>query len=262
MKWLNQDMKKKIYFVTNSDKSRKMIQDKFKKYFRIIINLKNIYTSSYAVAEKIKEKENKNEIKELAYVIGKSGILDELKEHHIDVKQEDHNEKKYEDFRIDDVDPNITSVVCGFDSTINAYKIAYASSCLRYNKNCQFFVTCPDQHHVSCDGSILPGTASYWKPVQCATNIDPVVAGKPNPFLMEKLIKDHHLESKKENERIVMIGDTIETDVHFGKNNTVSTLLVLSGTTKEKDLDYYYFKENNNKPDFIIDNIFEIFRLY
>jgi len=186
LEWLNRDMKKKIYFVTNSDKSRRMIQDKFKKYFRILIDLENIYTSSFAVAEKIKEnkKQNRYTKKELVYVIGKDGIIEELEQHGIDVKQEDHNEKKYEDFRIDDVDPNITSVVCGFDSTINAYKIAYASSCLRYNKNCQFFVTCPDQHHVSCDEIILPGTASYWKPIQCATNIDPIVAGKPNPFLM------------------------------------------------------------------------------
>jgi len=60
-----------------------------------------------------------------------------------------------------------------------------------------------------------------------------------------------------------MIGDTIETDIFFGKGTNVSTLLVLSGVTKENDLNNnIYNHEHYSKPDFIINNVFEIFQLY
>ena len=49
-----------------------------------------------------------------------------------------------------------------------------------------------------------------------------------------------------------MIGDTINTDVKFGRNSGMKTLLVLSGvTTRQKLLDH----PDEEKPDYFVEGL-------
>ena len=63
--------------------------------------------------------------------------------------------------------------------------------------------------------------------------------GKPTPRLFEILRKEHGLESE-ELSKFIMIGDTLKTDIMFGNNSGIDTLVVLSGNTTVPELEHVY----------------------
>lgn len=50
-----------------------------------------------------------------------------------------------------------------------------------------------------------------------------------------------------------MIGDSLKTDILFGNNNNIDTLLVLSGITPS--LDEVYDKNNDIYPAYYLNNL-------
>lgn len=68
----------------------------------------------------------------------------------------------------------------------------------------------------------------------CLPGVEPVYCGKPNKMTFENIVKDHKLEGKES--KFVMIGDYIETDIKFGINSGIDTILVLTGVSKEEDI--------------------------
>ena len=68
-----------------------------------------------------------------------------------------------------------------------------------------------------------------------------------------------YLESKYgvDRKRICMVGDRLDTDVLFGTENGLQSLLVLSGVTSEEKL---LDPETTITPDFYADNINAFFQ--
>lgn len=56
--------------------------------------------------------------------------------------------------------------------------------------------------------------------------------------------------------RICMVGDRLDTDVLFGTDNGLQSLLVLSGVTTEEKL---LSQENTITPDYYADSIVDFF---
>ena len=56
--------------------------------------------------------------------------------------------------------------------------------------------------------------------------------------------------------RICMVGDRLDTDILFGTDNGLKSLLVLSGVTSEEKL---LSQENTITPDFYADSIADFF---
>ena len=55
--------------------------------------------------------------------------------------------------------------------------------------------------------------------------------GKPSKMLSDLIAKDHDLDPK----RCLFVGDRLDTDIRFGNENGMASLLVMSGvTTAEK----------------------------
>ncbi|CAM9454986.1 unnamed protein product, partial [Discosporangium mesarthrocarpum] len=59
-----------------------------------------------------------------------------------------------------------------------------------------------------------------------------VVVGKPSPILIQQLMEDFSLDRS----RTIMVGDRLDTDIMFGNAGNISTVLVLTGVSEEKDL--------------------------
>lgn len=59
-------------------------------------------------------------------------------------------------------------------------------------------------------------------------------AGPPSSACarLSHMVNSYHFDP----ERTIMIGDRLDTDIAFGKNGGVSTLLVLTGVTSEASL--------------------------
>ena len=92
-----------------------------------------------------------------------------------------------------------------------------------------FIATNPDKYTM-IDNYRAPGCGSLISPIEIATQIKANVAGKPNPFIIEHIIKENNLNKSE----CLMIGDNLETDISFGKNAGIDSLCVLTGVSTEK----------------------------
>lgn len=61
---------------------------------------------------------------------------------------------------------------------------------------------------------------------------EPTVAGKPNTFMLLDIAAKFGFSPDK----LCMVGDRLDTDVLFGQQGGLTTLLVLSGVTTEEEL--------------------------
>ena len=83
--------------------------------------------------------------------------------------------------------------------------------------------------------------------------------GKPSKALIDSLVKQHGLNAS----RTLMVGDRLDTDIEFGKNGGLKTLLVLSGVTREEELQRILKDTSSDKhPDFIASSLADFSSYY
>lgn len=114
--------------------------------------------------------------------------------------------------------------VMGIDRGINFQKVAEATLLVR--AGIPFYTTNTDKTFPTPRGEI-PGSGAWVSVIQTATNVEPIIAGKPFPFLMELSLEK--LGTKKE--ETLVVGDRLETDIAAGQSVGCPTALVLSGVS-------------------------------
>ena len=95
-----------------------------------------------------------------------------------------------------------------------------------------FFATNPDKTFPTPRGEI-PGAGAWISVITTATEIEPIYAGKPFPFMME-LSLERLGTSKAET---LVVGDRLETDIAAGQAVGCPTALVLSGVSTQAQAD-------------------------
>ncbi|KAG0004765.1 hypothetical protein BGZ65_012759 [Modicella reniformis] len=243
---------KRLVFVTNnSTLSRANYVKKFQK-LGIEASETDIFSSAFATAVYLKEMVNFPSDK-YVYVIGESGIVDELKE--VGIKCKGHAEDngtimEHADFNTIEDDPSIGAVVCGFDLNLNYRKLAKAFKYLSNKEsNVQFILTNADTTFPSPSG-IYPGTGSLVQPLIHSLKRQPLIMGKPNKPMLDCFFSNYKTNPAK----TCMVGDRLDTDIDFGLQGNIATLLVLTGVSHEQEaLD----PEQPIKPTFIIQSFGE-----
>ena len=113
----------------------------------------------------------------------------------------------------------------------------------------RFLATNTDATYPIRDGVVVPGSGTYVAAIATASGKKPeLVFGKPSIMMLEQIIKDYDLDRSK----TVMVGDRLDTDIVFGHNGNIKTLLVLTGVSKLHDLEHH---EVTVKPDFIAPSV-------
>jgi 4-nitrophenyl phosphatase/phosphoglycolate phosphatase len=245
---------KKMFFVTNnSTKSRKGYKKKFDSLGLDSVPADEIFSSSFAAAAYL---ENTEFIKtgKKVYVIGEIGICDELDligVPHIGGPSDAEKAPNMGPGGRMDVDPDVGAVIVGFDRTINYYKIQYAQLCINEH-GAQFIATNLDAVTHLTDAQEWAGNGSMVGAIKGCTGQEPTVVGKPSPLMIEYLEKKYGMDRS----RICMVGDRLDTDVLFGTDNGLKSVLVLSGVTSEDKL---LSPDNSITPDFYADTINDFF---
>lgn len=117
-------------------------------------------------------------------------------------------------------------------------------------------------------GFVVPGTGTIVKAIETCAERKAVVMGKPESWLCEIFFKDWNENDSK---KILMIGDRLNTDIWFGKNNNFQTLLVESGVHKIDKVQEIVDQLNNGTadpelakqvPDFYIPCLGDLFNNY
>ena len=171
-----------------------------------------VITSSQAVAHAVAQKFPRGT---KVFMIGEDGLRLPLEQ------------KGFEIVSVENA-PQAEVVVMGFDRGINFAKGSEAAVLVR--KGIPFYATNMDKTFPTPRGEI-PGAGAWISVITTATDIQPIVAGKPFPFLMELSLEK--LGTKKE--ETLVVGDRLETDIAAGQAVGCPTALVLSGvSTREQ----------------------------
>ncbi|KAF9452116.1 p-nitrophenyl phosphatase [Macrolepiota fuliginosa MF-IS2] len=224
---------KKVVFVTNNaTKSRKSYKKKFDQV-GLEAHVDEIYGSAYAAAVYISSVIKLPKDKKV-YVIGQEGLEEELHDEGISfLGGTDPADNTLDSFNLKDftVDPDVAAVVCGLDTQINYTKLSKAFQFLTRNPECLFIATNEDSTFPSAHG-LLPGAGSISAPLRFALGRDPVCTGKPANTMLDCVKAKINFDPK----RTIMVGDRLNTDILFGQNGGLATLLVLTGITSEADI--------------------------
>ena len=120
--------------------------------------------------------------------------------------------------------PEAQVVVMGMDRGVSFEKISEATLLIR--KGVRFYATNMDKTFPTPRGQI-PGAGAWASVIITATNVEPIVAGKPFPFLMELSLE----KLRSTNAETLVVGDRLETDIAAGQRVGCRTALVLSGVS-------------------------------
>ncbi|RLG84362.1 MAG: haloacid dehalogenase [Thermoprotei archaeon] len=198
----------KVIFITNnSSRSRKEYVEKL---YSVGLNVsdKDVLTSGFIVAEYLKRRGGK------AFVIGEAGLFNELINAGLQV--------------VSDL-PKVDYVVVGFDRYLTYNKLAKA---VEYILKGALFIATNSDTSLPINGKIVPGTGAIIAAISAVTGKKPdFIAGKPNPWIIKYVEGKYKVNRNK----ILIIGDRLDTDIQLGKNTNVDTMLVLTGVTKIND---------------------------
>jgi 4-nitrophenyl phosphatase len=134
-------------------------------------------------------------------------------------------------------------IVMGLDRAFSFEKAVEAALLVR--SGVPFYATNPDKTFPSPRG-LIPGAGAWYSVVTTATDVHPIVAGKPFPFLMELSLE----KLGTMNEETLVIGDRIDTDIAGGQAVGCPTALVLTGVSTREEGERW-----TPKIDIIVDDL-------
>lgn len=224
-------------------KTRAEYYEKFKK-LNISAEPHQIFPTSYLSALYLSREPSRK----LVYCFGSEAMKKEME--NLNVKYFGfENEEELNQIDIDKWNQfkrrnDVTHVLCGFDPKFNLTKVCMASSYI--SNGAQFIVTNMDnQLPLSNEDITLPDVGAMVASVSVATGKSPdFIVGKPSELAF-KAIKE--LNPEIDIKSTVMFGDRLDTDIQFGINCELSTVLTLTGITSETDA-----RQSSIKPDYII----------
>jgi 4-nitrophenyl phosphatase len=143
------------------------------------------------------------------FAIGEEGLIEALRA------------KNFQPLSVEEA-LNAQALVMGIDRQINFDKMREATLLVRAGK--PFYATNPDKTFPTPRGEI-PGAGAWISVVVTATDVEPIYAGKPYPYIIELALERLGLPK----EQALVVGDRLETDIAAGQAFGSPTALVLSG---------------------------------
>ena len=191
--------------------------------FGVYLERRQIVNSSQATASYLRQRHpNGGPV----FVVGEQGLKIEL---------------AAQGFYESDLEP--LAVVVGLDRTITYEKLKKAGLLVR--AGAPFIATNPDKTYPTPEG-LVPGSGVFVGAVQAASDVDPVIIGKPEPEMYRLALHRMGLLP----EQVLVVGDRLETDIAGAQKLKCRTALVLSGvSTLEQSQSWH------PAPEYIAENL-------
>ncbi|PHJ25507.1 had family iia protein [Cystoisospora suis] len=170
----------------------------------------------------------------LVYVIGEQGLLDELQAKGFTTIGGPSDNGQMLDFAKNkdlavDYRKDVGTVLVGLDRGFNYYKLQYAQLCLNFNKGSLFLATNRDGVGNFTPSQVWAGAGGMVSAVEAVTKRKATVIGKPSYILREFILR--HVLGDTPLDRVCLIGDRLDTDIHFAQRLGVRSVLALTGVT-------------------------------
>eukprot|EP00347_Sterkiella_histriomuscorum_P020427 403337848 len=257
---------KKIFFITNSSgKTRQQYLETFHRIGYQSCTAEQIYGSAYTTANYIKEKYP--EVKKCR-VVGMNSIRKELEfqgieseggedmpifESNQDVEKKVMNIKDFENYSLD---REVSAVVVGLDTKFTYSKLAIASMYIQTH-GAKFIATNGDAYD-NVNGRKMPGAGAMVNSIlytldqadKSRESFKPEIIGKPNPYVIELIMKENQICDKS---KMIMIGDRPDTDILLGTNAGIDKCLTLTGVVESLDEIPSWIEKNPGcKPTYVM----------
>lgn len=188
-----------------------------------------ILTSAVATAAYLKRLEP---VGAPVYVIGEIGLVAALRE---------------AGFWLDERSPKYVCV--GLDTALTYEKLKRAALAIR--AGAQLIATNPDTTLPTEEG-LTPGCGSILAALETATDVKPLVVGKPSAAIIDLAIEIIGAERG----RTAIIGDRLDTDALAGLRAGIDRILILTGVHQVADIDRF-----EARPNWVVDSLPEFLRL-
>lgn len=225
--FLNQLEKMNIefrFFTNNSSKNAQFYIDRIRK-MGYPAKYEMMMTANHVIIQYLKSEIHEKKV----YVLGTEYLVKDLSDAGIKLVEKE---------------PDV--VVVGFDTTLSYERVVKACNFIR--KGAFFLAVNPDYNCPVQDG-FIPDCGSICAMITASTGVKPIYFGKPTSYTLEYILKNTGLKE----EEIVFVGDRLYTDIAIGDKNNITTILVLSGETTEKDVINSYIK-----PKLIFESLKEV----
>ena len=146
---------------------------------------------------------------------------------------------------------NADVVITSFDTSLTYEKLNIACRLIR--NGAEYLSTHPDFNCPTEDG-FIPDSGAIAALVTASTGVTPTYFGKPYKETIEMIVEATGYST----EDICIFGDRLYTDIALGKSFDVTSCLVLSGETKQSDVD---IAEEKDKPDFVFNSLDDVNKL-
>ncbi len=137
-------------------------------------------------------------------------------------------------------------VVVGLDTQLTYDKLRRAGLLIR--AGAAFIGTNPDRTFPAPEG-ITPGCGSILAALEAATDVRPIVIGKPERWLLDEGLRRLGADPAA----AAVLGDRLDTDILGGQRLGLRTIMVLTGVHGEEDL-----ARSKVKPDTVYRNLVEL----
>jgi len=191
-----------------------------------------IMTSAYATALYMAERGWKDK---QALVIGENGLEEELKRAGMRVARP----PEWRDAQ---------AVVVGLTRSFDYEALFCAQQAIL--SGATFIASNRDGTYPTEEG-LLPGAGSIVAAVAAATHTEPTVVGKPQPYMVEKVLASANCSA----EHAALVGDRLDTDIELARRLGIFAILVLTGVTT---MEAARAAEGLCRPDAIIETLGEL----
>jgi 4-nitrophenyl phosphatase len=176
-----------------------------------------IVTSAHALTDEIGKRFPS---KGAVYVIGETGLHQSLLDAGFTVIEAGHFNHTQE----------IQAVAVGFDHYISFAKLSQATLLIR--RGVPFYATNPDRTFPTPEG-LIPGVGAYLALLTTASEVEPIVVGKPAPFMFDLACRRLGTSPAE----TLVVGDRRETDIAGGQAAGCPVALLLSGVSNRSMAD-------------------------
>jgi NagD protein len=213
-----------LFLTNNSQRTRRDVATKLQR-LGIEVEEEHVFTCAMATARFLARQKPGG----TAYVIGEGGLLTAL-----------HSNG----YAIVDRDPDY--VVVGEGRTLNFEMLEAALGMIM--GGAKLVATNLDPNCPTQTGT-RPGCGAIVAMLEAAAGVKAFSVGKPSPAMLRAARKELGLST----DETIVIGDTMETDILGGVQLGFKTILVLSGGTRESDLERFAYR-----PDKVVASIAEL----
>lgn len=203
----------KVVFATNNaTRTPRQYVEKLA-HFGVKVNENQIINSAMGVAYLLSKKHPAGGA---VYVVGEHGLIQALEAAGFHQSEE-----------------NCLAVIASMDRAITFEKLKKATLIIR--SGVPFYGTNPDRTYPTPKG-LIPGAGAIIGALEIATDVAPIIAGKPGSTLYEFALEKLGTQPSE----TLIVGDRLETDILGGQKLGCPTALVLSGIATREEAEKHH----------------------